>query len=444
MALTDQAKEHAKTFGMKIVGGVIGLVTAGALMWFTPLIDRFIKPPQPVANFETVEASDGLNVTFKNLSQNAKETKWDFGDGSPLQILPGTQAEVQHKYKKANSYTVTLVVKNISDQEDKRTNSIAVGVKPQLLDVHVKGIGQKEPFTAPAKLKFIATADMDESKFEWDFGKGTYEPGNDQVEHVFIRPGKHTIRVRAVVGSTKSVPQIKDIDLLPSSGAVQAGAVERVTGAAPAPVSPDLRVAKTSEKAGEATPPANTLTIDVAVRITAAPENMGDIKSRTVSVNTRSAGAEVVQTFAATPGYLITKVNLEKTTIKSTPNLINLHAETVDNGAAVKVKAQVTKPGTEAHLSALLTYEEARDPALARECTCTLSVPGSGTIDQPVGRKLEFEVRAQGTTILKQADLPMVPVSFSVNGRFFMISTVASPGGHLSVVVRETPRRLPS
>jgi PKD repeat protein len=435
MALADQAKEHAKSFAMKFVGGVIGLISAGVLMWFTPLIDRFIKPPQPIANFETVESGDGLNVTFKNLSQNAKEARWDFGDGSPLQILPGTQAEVEHKYKKANSYTVTLIVKNVSDQEDKRVNSIAVGVKPQLLDVHVKGIQQKEPFTAPAQLKFIATADMDESKFEWDFGKGTYQPGSDTETHTFNRPGKHTIRVRAVVGNTKSVPQIKVVELLSPSGVVPAGAVEPAPSSQPASSSPGSE---------GAVAPANSPTIDVAVRITNAPENMGDVKSRMVVVNEKATGSEVVQTYKAKAGYLITKVDLDKATITTSPNLINLHAETVDNGAAVKVKAQVTTPGADVKMSVLLTYEEVRNPTLPKESTCTLSVPGSGTVDQPVGRKYEFEVRAKGVTILKQSDLPAIPVSFTLDGRYFLISTATAPGARLQIIVRETPRRLPS
>jgi hypothetical protein len=242
--------------------------------------------------------------------------------------------------------------------------------------------------------------------------------------------------VRAVVGNTKSVPQIKVVELLPPSGVVPAGAVE------PAPASPSQPA--NSPPGGEGSAAANSPSIDVAVRITNAPENMSDVKSRMVVVNEKATGSEIVQTYKAKPGYLITKVDLDKATVTTSPNLINLHAETVDNGTAVKVKAQVTTPGTDVKLSALLTYEEVRNPVLPKECTCTLSVPGSGSIDQPVGRKYEFEVRAKGVTIVKQADLPMVPVSFSLDGRYFLISTATAPGARLQIIVRETPRRLPS
>src|SRR5436190_981013 len=126
MSLQVKAKEHAKGFVTKIAGGAVGLVIAGGLMWFTPFVDRYIKPPKPLANFESAEGDDNLTVTFKNLSQNAKEMRWDYGDGSPLAVLPGDQKEVAHKFKKSNSYKVALVVKNVADQEDRRESVIAV------------------------------------------------------------------------------------------------------------------------------------------------------------------------------------------------------------------------------------------------------------------------------------------------------------------------------
>jgi PKD repeat protein len=430
MSLTDHAKEQAKGFGMKLVGGVVGLLSAGVLMWFTPFIDRYIKPPKPIANFETVEANDGLTVTFKSLSQNAKQAKWDFGDGSPLVIVPGTQVEVQHKYKKANSYPVTLYVTNVVDQEDKRSNTVAVGVKPQLLDVSVKAVQQKPPYLAPAKFRFIATADMEDSTFEWDFGRGSYEPGADKQEHVFNRPGEHTVRVRAVIGGARSTPQVKIINILPAHGVVTTGAVEPGTNPATVSARPSL-------------PAATTLTVDILARATTAAENLGDSKNRMLNVRERATNSEWVQTISATPGFLIQSVQLEKATVKMSPNLINLSVITVDNGKAIQVKAQATKPGTEISLQGLVTYQEVRNATMPMEYSCTLSIPGNGRLDRPLGRKLEFEVRSNGKTILKQSDLPMVPVTFSLEGRNFLISTSTSQGEHLNVVVRETPRKLP-
>lgn len=205
MAIKEVAKEHAKSVAGKIGGGIVGLVVAGGLMWFTPLIDQFIKPGKPLANFSSEEGSDTLSVTFKNLSQNAKQAKWDFGDGSPLEIVAGSESEIKHKFKKPNSYKVKLVVSNVVNQEDSREAMIAVGVKPQILDLSMKPINQKtKPYTAGVKIKFEATADLDAS-LEWDFGDGVYQPNKDSVEQEFPLPGKHLVKVRAVMGHQKGI-----------------------------------------------------------------------------------------------------------------------------------------------------------------------------------------------------------------------------------------------
>ena len=219
MAIKEVAKEHVKTLAGKIGGGIAGLFVAGGLMWFTPLVDRFVKPAKPLANFATEEGNDSLTVTFKNLSQHAKEAKWDFGDGSPLEIVGGSDAEIKHKFKKPNTYKVKLVVKNVVDQEDSRESLIAVGVKPQILDLSMKPINQKtKPYTAGVKIKFEATADLD-ADLEWDFGDGVYQADKESVVHEFPLPGKPLVKVddRASAPSEVAVPP-KMKALAPLSG----------------------------------------------------------------------------------------------------------------------------------------------------------------------------------------------------------------------------------
>ncbi|HMO36799.1 MAG TPA: hypothetical protein PKA06_12220, partial [Gemmatales bacterium] len=100
MALQDQAKSQIKGLAARIGSGLVGLFVAGGLVWVTPLIERYVKPSKPLANFATEELGEPLVVTFKNLSQNAMQTRWDFGDGTPLEIHPGTVTEVKYKFKK--------------------------------------------------------------------------------------------------------------------------------------------------------------------------------------------------------------------------------------------------------------------------------------------------------------------------------------------------------
>jgi PKD repeat protein len=57
-------------------------------------------------------------VRFTDISENATERIWDFGDGTPS----STEDVVVHTYSKAGKYTVSLKVSNINgtDTEIKR------------------------------------------------------------------------------------------------------------------------------------------------------------------------------------------------------------------------------------------------------------------------------------------------------------------------------------
>ena len=196
-----------------------------------------------------------------------------------------------------------------------------------------------------------------------------------------------------------------------------------------------------TNQSGNPRPTARTLTVDVFVRVTNSPENMGDNKSKMLNVRERALQSEVVQTINATPGFLIKSVTLDKATVRLSPNLINLHAETIDNGKAVKIKA-----GHQARYRS----EFAGIGFLSRSAMLLgfgkhmyTQYSGNSRLNDLVGRKLEFEVRANGSTIFKQPDLPAVPVTFSLDGRYFLISTATGQGDELNVIVRETPRKLP-
>ena len=72
----------------------------------------------PVANFSS-NVSKGyapLSVQFTDLSENATEWEWDFGDGNS-----STEQNPVHTYTSAGNYTVNLTVSNAegSDSEEK-------------------------------------------------------------------------------------------------------------------------------------------------------------------------------------------------------------------------------------------------------------------------------------------------------------------------------------
>ncbi len=423
MALKDQAKEHVKTVAGKIGGGIVGLVVAGGLMWFTPLIDRFVKPAKPLANFATEEGEDALAVTFKNLSQNAKEAKWDFGDGTPLEIVNGTQAELKHKFKKANTYKVKLVVKNVADQEDSRESMIAVGLKPQILDMSMKPLNQKTPpFTAGVKIKFEATADLD-ADLEWDFGDGIYRKDKESVVHEFPLPGSPMVKVRAVMGHQKGAPSIKNIEILPQSGLVTTGGMQ-------SPSTP------ANAKRNAAT----TLSVEVAVRSQLTPDVLRMNRLKTVASSGKVTNGNVVVSFPVTPGYIIKSARFEPTTLKKTNNVINESVMTAEDGKSVLVKAQLTNPGTAYNLNVGVAFVEEMDPATKKESSAVLTLPGSNTMELPLGSKHELEIKYQNQTVVRLDELPFKASQFTVEGRMFEVTATKSTG-HVTIQMREPPRQ---
>lgn len=69
------------------------------------------KPLPPVAKFysDITQGRAPLSVKFTDISENAAERIWDFGDGTY-----STAPTVTHTYNKAGKYTVSLVVNNIN------------------------------------------------------------------------------------------------------------------------------------------------------------------------------------------------------------------------------------------------------------------------------------------------------------------------------------------
>src|SRR5438067_13806099 len=100
-----------------MVGAVAGLLSGGAMMYLSPLVDRVIKPQKPLANF-AVE-SNGLQVTLHNRSAGG-DGWWDFGDGSALDAATSASDAVTHSYAKPGAYTVKLSLRNFLGDEAER------------------------------------------------------------------------------------------------------------------------------------------------------------------------------------------------------------------------------------------------------------------------------------------------------------------------------------
>src|SRR6516165_5752452 len=87
---------------------VAGLLSGAALMYVSPLVDHFVKPGPPIANFGVDK--DGLKITVRNQSSGGHEGWWDFGDGSALEPFDPNKTTLTHSYASGGQYPVKLTL----------------------------------------------------------------------------------------------------------------------------------------------------------------------------------------------------------------------------------------------------------------------------------------------------------------------------------------------
>ena len=123
MGEPSQEGGQKKSSWLKAIGGAFGGLVSGAIMMYaSPLIDKFVKPAKPVANFK-VDA-EGTTATFHNISTGATEGWWDFGDGSALEPVVAGQETVTHTYPNTGEFTAKLSVRNLLGDQDDRTTAV--------------------------------------------------------------------------------------------------------------------------------------------------------------------------------------------------------------------------------------------------------------------------------------------------------------------------------
>ncbi len=190
-----------------VLGAVAGLLSGAALVCLTPVIDRLIKPPTPLANFEA--RPDGLAVTFHNLTTGVANLSgwWDFGDGSSLVPVVADQ-DVTHTYTKPGSYSAKLSVHNLANETNERTVALqleAAGAveAPRILSLDAVPLNGN--VQAPAT--FRVTSDMKNvQQAVWDLDEGRpLEIGQSSPAHqerlvAFSRPGNYAIKLAAFNG----------------------------------------------------------------------------------------------------------------------------------------------------------------------------------------------------------------------------------------------------
>jgi PKD repeat protein len=211
MSIAKEVGVQVKSWIKTTLGAVAGLCTGAVVMWFSPLVDRVIKPGRPIANFSA--EVNGFAALFQNRSANATQARWDFGDGSPLEFLPGDHSTANHIYAKPGSYTVKLTAINLIGEENERTVTVEVGEPakpkvsetPQILDLAIRPASTPaNPILAPATVTFTATAENGQL-YLWDFGDGQgIQMGQNRQTWTFEKAGQYRVKLTVFNGSAKS------------------------------------------------------------------------------------------------------------------------------------------------------------------------------------------------------------------------------------------------
>ncbi|HEY1379554.1 MAG TPA: PKD domain-containing protein [Gemmataceae bacterium] len=214
------SEEKPKSGKLKgIIGAFAGLLSGGAMMYLSPLVDRVIKPQKPFANF-AVE-NNGLQVTVHNRSAGG-DGWWDFGDASALEPATSASEAVNHTYAKPGAYTVKLSLRNFLGDEAERAvqvelNGQATAAAPPAI-LKLDAIPLSPQPIAPATFRLVGTAQNAELAV-WDVDEQleiVKDSPNQQDKLVtFNAPGRHTVQFAVLNGSTTQ-KQVVTVDVRPA------------------------------------------------------------------------------------------------------------------------------------------------------------------------------------------------------------------------------------
>jgi PKD repeat protein len=159
----------------------------------TQTINLVVNPntiqPYITANGNQLTGCAPHSVTFSNSSVGAAQLTWNFGDGSPLILIPNNQNSVTHLYNNPGNYTVTIRLQN--DCSDTIIQRTVVVYSPPVAN-----------FTAlPAKIctsQFVTVdnASSNANSYEWLWGDGNSSSFTDG-EHTYGSPNTYTISLIA-------------------------------------------------------------------------------------------------------------------------------------------------------------------------------------------------------------------------------------------------------
>lgn len=411
-----------------IAGTLAGLLGGGLMMYLSPLLDKVIKPPRPVANFAVEH--EGTTVTFHNRSTAGHSGWWDFGDGSPLEPLTAGRDVVTHTYAAPGDYTAKLSLRNLIGEESDRSVLVRIdsakGAPPEILslDAYPVSAGSYAPatFRVVSKVKNaqVCVWDLDDDR---PLEVVTEAPGTQDRLVTFPKPGGYVIKLAAVNGN-QATEKSEIVNVLESP----AGTVTAI-----------LNV------------------IDGATRVEKVTTNY--LFTETFPPQSRDETFAVSRQTPARPGHVITDVRLQsakggatvrlgdKLEVAIDPAMVdgrgakNLKLQLADDRRSLRLTGQLVKdasagkrgnPMPNVQVPVILTQErrtQAHRPAVP--VTGTLTVPGSALLMLPpvppdwvdVKRQMRLELRDGEHAVWQESQMPRNSLVTWQGRRYYLSAT---------------------
>jgi PKD repeat protein len=158
-------------------------------------------PPAPVANFiaDITSGLAPLTVNFTNLSTNATDFAWDFGDGNT-----STNTHPSNTYSNAGAFSVSLTAIGLGGTNAVTfTNYITVTNLPPLAPV-ANFIADTTSGLAPLTVNFTNLS-TNATDFAWDFGDGNTST-NEHPSNTYSNAGVFSVSLTAIgLGGTNAI-----------------------------------------------------------------------------------------------------------------------------------------------------------------------------------------------------------------------------------------------
>lgn len=169
------------------------------------------ETPEPTADFSFEAVPDNPQlISFTNLSVDAEEFSWDFGDG----VGVSTQKHPSYEYASAGSYTVVLTAVNGENTSSYSQEVNVVGVPTAAFTYEVD---EEDPLTI-----HFENQSQNVTDYVWDFGDGSEGSSEAAPSHTYAETGTYTVTLTATGagGSAEVSMEVEVKDAQPAFNAI--------------------------------------------------------------------------------------------------------------------------------------------------------------------------------------------------------------------------------